>query len=267
MTEQSGFQLQGSGAEAYERYMVPVHCLTRAEELLDRVAVRPGAHVLDVGCGSGVVSRSAARRVGAGGHVTGVELNPEMLDVARRASPFVDGIDFQIGDACALSMDDGIFDVVVSQHALMFIPDRDAAVREMRRVVKPGGRVAVSVFRGLEHNPHFAALVDALGKHAGREAAGFIGAAFVIKSVPQMRTLFESNGWRDIEVTLRVETARYPSLDRMVLYETLNIPDPGVHGDDVHRALVEELEPFAKDYVDDRGVSFPTADYVVVASA
>ena len=86
MTEQSGFQLEGTGAEAYERYMVPVHCLTRAEDLLDRVSLQQGAHVLDVGCGSGVVCRFAARRVGAGGHVTGVELNPDMLNVASRVS-------------------------------------------------------------------------------------------------------------------------------------------------------------------------------------
>jgi ubiquinone/menaquinone biosynthesis C-methylase UbiE len=265
VTEQSGFQLVGSGAEAYERYMVPIHCLSRAEDLLDRVLLRSGSRLIDVGCGTGVVSRAAARRLGATGQVTGVELNPDMLNVARRASAFLEGMEFQEGDACALPMEDESVDVVVSQHALMFIPDRAVAVADMRRVVKPAGRVAVSVFRGLDHNPHFAALYDALSKHAGQEAADFIAAAFVIESVDQMRELFEVAGWRDVEVTLRVETARYPSVERLVLYETLNIPDEHVQEEAVQAALVEEMGAFSERHFDDRGVVFPTSDYVVVA--
>ena len=245
--------------------MVPIHCLSRAEDLLDRVLLRSGSQLLDVGCGTGVVSRAAARRMGATGQVTGVELNADMLDVARRASAFLEGIEFREGDACALPMEDESVDVVVSQHALMFIPDRAAAVADMRRVVKPGGHVALSVFRGLDHNPHFAALCDALSRHAGREAADFMAAAFVIDSVGQMRELFEGAGWRDVEVTLRVETARYPSVDRLVRYETLNIPDEHVQEEPVQGALIEEMRAFAKGYLDDRGVVFPTSDYVVVA--
>ena len=70
----------------------------------------------------------------------------------------------------------------------------------------------------------------------------------------------------DVEVALRVETARYPSVDRLVRYETLNIPDEHVQEEAVQRALVEEMRAFAKDYLDDQGVVFPTSDYVVVGS-
>ena len=76
--KQSGFQLKGSGPEAYERYMAPIHCLTRAEDLLQRVHLQPRERVLDVACGTGVVSRYAASRVGFFGQVTGVELNLAM---------------------------------------------------------------------------------------------------------------------------------------------------------------------------------------------
>jgi len=77
--------------------------------------------------------------------------------------------------------------------------------------------------------------------------------------------MFEGAGWRDVEVTLRVETARYPSIECLVLYETLNIPDEHVQEDAVQAALVEEMRPFSKGYLDDRGVVFPTSDNVVVA--
>jgi hypothetical protein len=81
-----------------------------------------------------------------------------------------------------------------------------------------------------------------------------------------LRELFEGAGWRNVQVTLRVETARYPSIDHLVRYETLNIPDTHVQEQAVQAALVEELSAFAKDHVDDLGVVFPTSDYVIVAS-
>ena len=87
---ESGFQLRGSGPEAYERYMVPIHCMTLAEDLIGRVKLQPREHVLDVACGTGIVSRYAALRVGSLGHVTGVELNSAMIDVARKAAAYFD---------------------------------------------------------------------------------------------------------------------------------------------------------------------------------
>ena len=149
--DESGFQLKGSGPEAYERYMVPIHCLTRAEDLLDRVHLKSRERVLDIACGTGVVSRYAATRVGFLGHVTGVELNPGMLEVARQISACYD-IEFVEGSALELPVPDSQFDAVLCQQAIMFFPDRVKAVREMYRVLKPGGRVGLNVWRTPEHN-------------------------------------------------------------------------------------------------------------------
>ena len=93
----SGFQLKGAGPEAYERYMVPIHCKTLAEDLVDRVRVRPRERVLDIACGTGIVARYAADLVGTLGHVTGVELNPAMIEVAQHASTYYDQIEFLEG--------------------------------------------------------------------------------------------------------------------------------------------------------------------------
>jgi ubiquinone/menaquinone biosynthesis C-methylase UbiE len=261
----SGFQLMDAGPAAYERYMVPVHCRGRTEDLLDRIHLQPGEHVLDVACGTGIVARQAARRVGDRGRVVGVELNPAMIEVARQVSAYHEPIEYLEGDASALPVPDAGFDVTLCQHAIMFFPDRGAAVREMLRALKPGGRVAVSVFRSVKFNPAFEHLITALERHGGPEAAEFMRSPFIMESVAQMRALFEKAGFNDICVTNRIETQRYPSVAHLVRYETLNIADPALHSPETQAALVEEMSTLVNEYVDDHGVVFPAQDYVVVA--
>lgn len=264
-TAESGFQLADAGPGAYERYMVPVHCETRARDLLDRVHPEPGEHVLDVACGTGVVSRQAARRVGDLGRVVGVELNPAMLEVARQVSTYYEPIEYREGDASSLPVRDGEFDIAVCQHAIMFFPDRDASVREMHRALKPNGRVGVSVFRSAELNPGFGYLITALERHAGPDAADFMRSPFVMESVEQMRALFQQAGFEAITVINRVETLRYPSVAHLVRYETLNIADPALHSRETQEAIVGEMSTLVASYIDDNGVVFPAQDYVVIA--
>ena len=263
---ESGFQIQGSGPEAYERYMVPIHCMALAEDLIDRVRFRPGEHVLDVACGTGIVSRYAALRVGTVGHVTGVELNPAMIEVARHAAAYFDQIEFLEGSALELPVPDAHFDVVLCQQAVMFFPDRDRAVQEMYRALRPNGRVGLNVFRTPEFVPSFAYLIQALEKHAGPAAAEFMRAPFVMESVAQMRSLFEQAGFTDIQVFIRVDTLRYPSIKHLIRYETLNMSEPGIHTRQVQEALTCEMEVLAEANVDDQGVVFPVQQFVVVAT-
>jgi ubiquinone/menaquinone biosynthesis C-methylase UbiE len=263
---ESGFQLQGSGPEAYERYMVPIHCMALAEDLIERVQLRPRENVLDVACGTGIVSRYAALRVGTFGHVTGVELNPAMIEIARHAAAYFDQIEFLEGSALELPVPDAHFDVVLCQQAIMFFPDQARAVQEMYRALKPGGRVGLNVFRTSEFVPSFAYLIQALEKHAGRAAADFMRAPFVMESVDQMRLLFKQAGFTDIEVIIRVDTLRYPSIAHLVRYETLNMPEPEIHTPQVQKALTREMETLAAGHVDDQGAVFPVQQFVVIAS-
>lgn len=263
--KESGFQLTDTGPGAYERYMVPIHCETRAKDLLDRVHLQPGEHILDVACGTGIVARHAARRVGVRGKVVGVELNPAMLEVAQQVSAHHEPIEYLEGDAGALPVPDAAFDVALCQHAIMFFPDREASVREMHRALKPNGRVAVSVFRSTEFNPAFKHLITALERHAGPDAAEFMRSPFIMESVAQMRTLFEQAGFKEISVVNRIVTLRYPSVAHMVRYETLNIADPALHTTETQEALNREMNTLVEAYIDDYGVVFPAQDYVVVA--
>ena len=261
-----GFQLKGSGPEAYERYMVPIHCMALAEDLVDRVCLRPREHVLDVACGTGIVSRYAALRVGTLGHVTGVEINPAMIETARQAAAYFDQIEFLEGSALELPVPDAHFDVVLCQQAIMFFPDREQAVQEMYRALKPGGRAGLNVFRSSEFVPAFAYLIQALEKHASPAAAEFMRAPFVMESSAQMRSLFDQAGFTNIEVVIRVDALRYPSIEHLVRYETLNISEPEVHTPQVQEALTHEMEALAEANMDDHGVVFPVQQFVVVAT-
>jgi ubiquinone/menaquinone biosynthesis C-methylase UbiE len=115
-----------------------------APRVCKAAALLPGNKILDVACGTGVLAREAARCVQPGGMVTGLDRNEVMLTVARRVAP---GIEWRQGRAEALPFPDGSFDAVVSQFGLMFFEDREGALREMWRVLKPGGRLAVAVGR------------------------------------------------------------------------------------------------------------------------
>ena len=137
-------------AEAYEAMFVPALFAQWAPRVLDGVALSPGQRVLDVACGTGVLAREAARRVGLSGAVSGLDPAPGMLAVARRSAEVVD---WREGVAESLPYADGQFDAVVSQFGLMFFADRVQALREMRRVLRPAGRLAVAVWSGLETMP------------------------------------------------------------------------------------------------------------------
>jgi SAM-dependent methyltransferase len=126
--------------------------------------------VLDVACGTGVVTRLLAERVGVGGRVAGLDLNPTMLATARVVAGRAN-VEWFEGNAMNMALPDAAFDAVVYQQGLQFIPDKLAALREMRRVLVPGGRLALSVWRSVDQAPGYRVLQVALGRRLGPEKA------------------------------------------------------------------------------------------------
>ena len=118
---------------------------------LDLLAIVAGERVLDVGCGSGAVTREIARRVGSGGVVVGLDPSPALLAVARELAKDAgvgDRIEFREGDALRLPFSDGSFDAVVCVTVLSHVPRGEAAIPEFVRVLRPGGRLGVFDFDG-----------------------------------------------------------------------------------------------------------------------
>ena len=178
-------------ATGYQEVLVPALMQEWAPRVADAAGISPGDRVLDVACGTGVLTREAARRAGPGGAVTGLDLSPEMLAVAARLSP---ELRWQQGSADALPFPDQSFDAVVSQFGLMFFPDPVAGLREMMRVLVPGGRLAVAVWGSLDVTPAYAAEVELLERLAGRAAAGCHAGALCV-GVPGADGRALRRGW------------------------------------------------------------------------
>lgn len=200
---------RGTAAENYQRYFVPAIGAPVAADLMAAACLRPGERVLDVGCGTGVVTRLAAERVGGAGRVAGLDVNPGMLDVARSQTPPDMPIDWYEAAAESMPLPDGSVDVVLSQMALQFIPDRLAAVREMRRVLKNGGRALV-VLPGPKP-PLFAVMTDALARHLGPEAASFADLVFSLHDADEIGGLMRGAGFRRVDVRSTAKTLPLPA--------------------------------------------------------
>jgi ubiquinone/menaquinone biosynthesis C-methylase UbiE len=203
-----GKPLQGAVAENYQRFFVPAIGAPVADDLVASAGLRPDERVLDVACGTGVVTRLAAERVGAAGSVTGLDMNPRMLAVAASATPSGMPIVWREADAESMPFPDSAFDVVLCQMGLQFVGRRLIALREMRRVLVTGGRAVISV-----PGPKplvFAIMTDALARHLGSEAASFGDLVFSMHDADELKELMRSAGFRNVQVERKTKSLRLP---------------------------------------------------------
>jgi ubiquinone/menaquinone biosynthesis C-methylase UbiE len=264
-----GWQLEESSAESYERYLVPLLFAPGAEYLNQLAAPGPGERVLDVACGTGIVARRAAARVGSEGTVVGLDINEGMLEVARKVSSDVrPAIEWRKGDATDMPLPDRAFDVAFCQQALQFFADRPAALGEMYRVLVPNGRLALSVLRSTEHNPGYRLLAEALERHVGLGAGAMMRSPFSSLSADELRGLITGAGFRDVKIFLGIGPVRYPSVKELVRWEGASSPLAGLIGalkDDVRAALIRDVGEALRTYTDDNGIVFPAETYLAVA--
>jgi ubiquinone/menaquinone biosynthesis C-methylase UbiE len=204
---------RGSAADNYQRYFVPAIGAPLAANLIDLAALRAGERVADIACGTGVVTRLAAERVGAEGAVVGVDVNPEMLAVARGAAAD-SAIDWYEARADALPLPDGAFDVALCQLGLQFFPDKPIALLEMRRVLADGGRALINVpgpTPGV-----FTVLDEALARHVSPEASGFVRAVFSLHDPDEVRELLSGAGFDAVEARSTLKALRLPAPEQFL---------------------------------------------------
>jgi ubiquinone/menaquinone biosynthesis C-methylase UbiE len=264
---QSGWQLSSDAPRAYEQYIVAALFDDWARELITATDLRQGERVLDVACGTGIVARHALKAVGPRGTVEAFDVNEGMLAVAR-SIPANDGVRFQAGDAASAPVSDRSFDVVLCQQGLQYFPDRPAALREMRRALIPGGRVAISLWRPIDRQPYFDALCRAVETYASPETAALQRAAFTLGEPPAIRELLTSAGFSLIRITLAVRLMRAPALLEFLrgyfsatpMAAAIAALDPSAR-----EAMIREIEAALRVYVDDSGLAVPVECNVVTA--
>jgi SAM-dependent methyltransferase len=255
------YALSADAAELYESTFVPALFGDWARRLVTAADPAPGASVLDVACGTGVVARAAADRVGPGGAVVGLDANEAMLAVARRLRP---DLRWQLGDAGALPFADGWFDVVLSQAGLMFFGDRVTALRELGRVAAADGRVGVQVPGRLARSPGYLALVETVARHAPPEVLDLLGAYFDVGEPDVLGNLFTAAGLHVDRFETWQSATRLGSLDTFLDAELL--PLAGAVEPAVRDRIVEDCRTTLAGFVGrDGAVTAPIEVHLVVA--
>lgn len=208
--------LTPEAANGYEEFFVPAIFDQWPPVMIAAAAVRRGEDVLDVGCGTGVLTRELTRHVGDDGSVTGFDLSESMLGVARERCP---DATFKQGNVTDLPFDDQSFDAVIGSFMLMFVPDPEKALREMRRVLKTDGRLVVSVWQGLENNVVYRELVEATHEVAGADSANSLAWPFTIGEAGRLESIFRAAGIDDVAMSQHDGTAKFPSVEEFVATE------------------------------------------------
>jgi ubiquinone/menaquinone biosynthesis C-methylase UbiE len=190
--------------EIYERVLVAPLFRPFAERLIARVALAHGDSVIDVACGTGIVARVARERLGPEARIVGVDVAPAMLAVARTVEPT---IDWRVGNAVSLPLSAAEhFTVVTCHQGLQFMPDKPAAVREMRRVLAPGGRVAIATWRSLEDLPAMRNLNAVAEGHVGR----IMDSRHSFGDANALKTLLVGAGFNDVSVETVAHDVQFP---------------------------------------------------------
>ncbi len=212
MTRLSDFVRGRSMAELYDTYWVPACLDVFAHALAAHVA--PGNRVLDLACGTGLVTGYASANAGKSASVIGYDATPDLLDAARRKR--YDGADVELIEGFAEDMpfEDASFDVALCNQGLQYVIDREKTFEELKRVLKPGATFHASVWSSAKDQPHFGFLEDALAKHFGPEQKPIHAWSF--GGCDELQRLAEGAGFTITRLEKKVLPARFESTQALV---------------------------------------------------
>ncbi len=255
-------QVSNTAAEIYDAFFVPALFGRWAEPLCDAAEIGPGQEVLDIACGTGATTREAAKRIGAQGRIVGLDCNHGMLDVARARAPAIEWVE---GTAEALPFANDTFDAVLCQFGLMFFDDRAKALTEMTRVVRPEGKIALTVWDDVGNSPGYAGMIGLIEDMFGRTAADALRAPFVLGDRQAFQNLLNEGGMVDVTVETVTGTARFDSIREWVRMDVRGWTLSDYIDDAGFEALVAAAErKLARFAAADGSVAFPAPAHIAV---
>jgi SAM-dependent methyltransferase len=201
----------GSIPANYDRYLGPLLFQGYAEEMAARLEVQPGMRVLETACGTGIVTERLAARLAGRGRLIATDLNEPMLTYAAAKLRGVAHVEWKSADGTKLPFDDRSFDAVVCQFGLMFFPDKAAGMREALRVLKPGGRLLLSVWGRLEDNPVQRITHETVATFFPSNPPQFYTVPFILHDPDVVRRLLSDAGFVDVHGQQSDRTGTGPS--------------------------------------------------------
>lgn len=206
-----GDAVRNSSATAYDRRLVPWYFQHWAGRMVDLADPGASAQLVDLACGSGMITRALLPKLGPAGTIVGIDLNPGMLAHAR--STIDDArVTWYEADAGSLPLDDASVDVVCCHQGLQFFPDRGAALDEVHRILRPGGRIVIAVWGHLDDNPEVAAMSQAIGEFLGEDVGRAMTGPCGFPDIRALQELLDNHGFIDTSVEASFETARHPDV-------------------------------------------------------
>lgn len=250
---------------SYEAFFVPALFAPWTDYLVDGVELKSGAHVLDIACGSGVLTRHAFARSGPSGRVVGIDPAPGMLAAAKEIEPNIEWI---LGSAEALPFDADTFDSIVSQFGMMFFQERTKAANEMYRVTKPGGRLAIAIWSSVDQNPAYRDIALILDEQVSTAAGDAVRAPFSLGNPTDVADIISQAGFEDVRSETKAEQAKFPSCRTMVEAELRGwLPLFGINlsEEKITDVLVKSDEKLTEFASPSGEAAFPTSAYIVTA--
>jgi len=254
-------QVSKDAAKVYEEFYLPALFQEWSPIVAEAAQIQNGYRVIDIACGTGALAISISDHVGLKGSVTGVDINDGMLNIASEKAP---GINWQNAAAELLPFEDASFDCAVCQFGLMYFENREKALREMMRVLRPDGTLAFIVWDKLENNPGFAARnklwIQMFGDKAGDEIPYSLGEKEVLEK------LLKDSDILDVEINTLNGTARYSSIYDWMHTVTKGWTQDNVIDEDQFDLLLQKAKQVFSSFESPEGtISYLTSAHIVTA--
>ncbi|NQY92617.1 MAG: class I SAM-dependent methyltransferase [Campylobacteraceae bacterium] len=186
----------------YERYLGPIIFEEYAEDLANRVCIPSNGTLLEIAAGTGMATRKLRDTLSSTVHIIATDITNDMLDIAKTKFNEKENIEFKIANALELPFEDGTFDVVVCQFSLMFFPNKSVAVKEAKRVLKPGGTFVFNVWDSFEHNQLVQTVSQTIMNCLPFDPPSFFKVPFGYYNIDVIKTLLNDAGFGDIEIDI-----------------------------------------------------------------
>ena len=238
---------QGAIPENYDRCLGPVIFEPYAEDLVLRLKDRKLERILEIACGTGIVTRRLRDALPATTEIIATDLNPDMFEVAKAKFRGGEKISWQQADASALPFPDQSFDAVVCQFGFMFVPDKAAAMREAHRVLRAGGVVLFNVWDSLDANPFAEIAHTTIASFFDRDPPRFYEIPFNVHDSKLVRELLQNAGFEKIESFVETKPCRSKSAKEFATGLVRGNPvgaeatERGVNPEDLIEAVAKRL--------------------------